>query len=193
MSWRGVAAAGLGTWLAGCGMWPIGDSPTPGGVESIDDARLREADAEPGNWLTYGGTYAEQRYSPLAKIDEYNVSGLGLAFALEMGTRRGLEATPLVVDGVIYTTSSWSVVHAVDARTGQQLWRFDPQVPRRYGGLVCCDVVNRGVALYEGRVYVGTLDGRLVALDAKIGRAGLVRRHGGPDPAVLDHHGARAS
>ncbi len=169
MSWRGVAAVGVGTWLTGCGIWPLGDSPTPRGVESIDDERLREASAEPGSWLTYGGTYAEQRYSPLAKIDEHNVSGLGLAFALEMGTRRGLEATPLVVDGVIYTTSSWSVVHAVDARTGQQLWRFDPQVPRRYGGLVCCDVVNRGVALYGGRVYFGTLDGRLVALDAKSG------------------------
>jgi PQQ-dependent dehydrogenase (methanol/ethanol family) len=138
-------------------------------VAGIDDARLRNAAQEPENWLSYGGTYAEQRYSPLAQIDETNVAQLGLAFAFEMNTTRGLEATPLVVDGVIYTTGSWSVVHAVDARTGLELWRHDPAVPRRYGGLVCCDVVNRGVALYEGRVYFGTLDGRLQALDATTG------------------------
>ncbi len=158
----------LSTALAACGGLG-GGSPAPRGVEAIDDARLRAAAEEPGSWLSYGRDYAEQRYSPLAQIDETNVAQLGLAFAFEMNTTRGLEATPLVVDGVLYTTGSWSVVHAVDARTGQQLWRHDPAVPRRYGGLVCCDVVNRGVALYKGRVYVGTLDGRLLALDAKTG------------------------
>ncbi len=154
--------------LVGCSPFAIQERPR-GGVDTIDDARLRDAAAEPESWLTYGGTYAEQRYSPLAQIDESNVAQLGLAFAFDTNTTRGLEATPLVVDGVIYTTGSWSVVYAVDARTGQELWRHDPQVPRRWGGLVCCDVVNRGVALYEGRVYLGTLDGRLQALDAKSG------------------------
>ena len=86
-----------------------------------------------------------------------------------MGTLRGLEATPLVHDGVLYTTSAWSVVYAIDARTGAVLWRHDPAVPKDHAKFVCCDVVNRGVALYGDKVYVGTIDGRLVALDRKTG------------------------
>jgi quinohemoprotein ethanol dehydrogenase len=86
-----------------------------------------------------------------------------------MQTLRGLEATPLVHDGVLYTTSAWSVVYAIDARTGAVLWRHDPAVPKDHAKFVCCDVVNRGVALYGDKVYVGTLDGRLVALDRKTG------------------------
>jgi PQQ-dependent dehydrogenase (methanol/ethanol family) len=164
-----IACVLLAAAFAGCGLLGRWDRAAPRGVDAIDDERLRGAAREPESWLTYGGTYAEQRYSPLAQIDETNVAQLGLAWAFETGSKRGLEATPLVVDGVIYTTSSWSVVHAIDARTGQPLWRYDPEVPRRYGGLACCDVVNRGVALYQGRVLVGTLDGRLVALDARSG------------------------
>ncbi len=144
-------------------------TPPGGGAAFVDDARLRAARAEPGNWLTYGGDYGEQRFSRLDQINEHNVAQLGLAWAFETGTKRGLEATPIVVDGVIYTTGTWSVVYAVDARSGELLWRHDPQVERRYGGLVCCDVVNRGVAVYKGRVYLGVLDGRLQALDAKTG------------------------
>jgi quinohemoprotein ethanol dehydrogenase len=136
---------------------------------AVDDARLAGADAEQGDWLTHGRTYGEQRYSPLAQIHEGNVGALGLAWFLDTQTTRGLEATPLVADGILYTTGSWSVVFAVDARTGKPLWTYDPQVPRAAGRNACCDVVNRGVALYAGRVYVGTLDGRLVALDAATG------------------------
>ncbi|MEN8161344.1 MAG: PQQ-dependent dehydrogenase, methanol/ethanol family, partial [Myxococcota bacterium] len=163
-----IACGLLSAALVGCGLttWEV---QAPPGVDTIDDARLRAADAEPGSWLSYGRGYAEQRYSPLSHIDDTNVGELGLAWAYETGSKRGLEATPLVVDGVIYTTSSWSVVHAVDARTGEALWRHDPEVPRRYGSIACCDVVNRGVALYRGRVLVGTLDGRLLALDAETG------------------------
>ncbi len=135
----------------------------------VDDARLRAAGTDGGHWLTHGRTYDEQRYSPLAQIDAGNVHELGLRWSFETGTRRGLEATPIVVDGVLYTTGTWSVVYAIDARTGGLIWRFDPRVPRRYGAIACCDVVNRGVALYAGRVYVGTLDGRLVALDSATG------------------------
>jgi quinohemoprotein ethanol dehydrogenase len=137
---------------------------------SVDDARLRAAASEPGNWLTHGGTYAEQRYSTLEQIRVDNVAQLGLAWSLDTETNRGLEATPLVADGILYTTGSWSVVFAVDARSGRFLWRYDPQVPREKGKDACCDVVNRGVALYQGKVYVGTLDGRLIALDAASGR-----------------------
>jgi quinohemoprotein ethanol dehydrogenase len=121
------------------------------------------------DWSLYGGTYDEQRFSPLKQINEQNVEKLGLVWSHEFGTHRGLEATPLVVNGVIYTTVEWSVVYALDARTGQVLWTYDPKVPRARARTICCDVVNRGVALYHGKVYVGTLDGRLIALDAKSG------------------------
>jgi quinohemoprotein ethanol dehydrogenase len=144
-------------------------APAPRGVDAVDDARLVAADDEPGSWLSHGGNYAEQRHSRLDRIREDNVAQLGLAFFVDTGQRRGHEATPIVVDGVIYTTASWSVVLAVDARTGRLLWTHDPKVPPETGGKACCDVVNRGVAVYRGRVYFGTLDGRLVALDAKTG------------------------
>jgi quinohemoprotein ethanol dehydrogenase len=117
----------------------------------------------------YGRTNDEQRFSPLNQVNEQNVSKLGLIWSHEFGTTRGLEATPLVVNGVIYTTGEWSVVYAIDARTGRLLWTYDPKVPRARAHSICCDVVNRGVALYHGKVYAGTLDGRLVALDAKSG------------------------
>jgi len=136
---------------------------------AVDDARLLAADGDAGNWLTHGRTYAEQRMSPLDQIDERNVARLGLAWSLELGTNRGVEATPIVVDGVLFATGPWSVVYAVDARSGRLLWQHDPQVPRRYGRIACCDVVNRGVALYRGKLFSGTLDGRLLALDAATG------------------------
>ncbi len=138
-------------------------------VGEIDDARLLGAAADPDGWLTHGRTQAEDRFSPLAEIDEHNVSSLGLAWVFETGTTRGLEATPLVHDGVLYATGTWSVVYALDATTGRLIWRHDPRVPRSKGADACCDVVNRGVALYRGRVFVGTLDGRLIALDARSG------------------------
>lgn len=137
---------------------------------TVDDARLRAAAGEPQNWLTHGGTYAEQRFSPLTAISADNVGQLGLLWSYDTQTNRGLEATPLVVDGVMYTTGSWSIVFALDARSGKELWRYDPHVPGDTGPKACCDVVNRGVALYKGRVYVGTLDGRLIALDAASGQ-----------------------
>jgi PQQ-dependent dehydrogenase (methanol/ethanol family) len=111
----------------------------------------------------------EQRYSPLKQIDEQSVGKLGLAWSFEFETVRGEEATPLEKDGVLYTTSAWSIAYAFDAKKGTLLWKYDPQVPKDHDKYVCCDVVNRGVALYKGRVYLATLDGRLVALDAKTG------------------------
>jgi quinohemoprotein ethanol dehydrogenase len=141
-----------------------------GNAAGIDDARLRNADEDTANWLMYGRTYDEHRFSPLAQIDEQSIDELGLAWSLELDTTRGLEATPLVNDGIIYTTGSWSIVYAIDAVSGEIIWTFDPEVARaRIARFVCCDVVNRGVALYGGNVYVGTLDGRLLALDAASG------------------------
>ncbi|HEX7375194.1 MAG TPA: PQQ-dependent dehydrogenase, methanol/ethanol family, partial [Steroidobacteraceae bacterium] len=148
----------------------IGTALAAGGAATVDGARIAGADREPQNWLSHGRTYGEQRYSPLAQINAGNAEQLGLAWSVPMGTYRGLEATPLVVDGVMYTTATWSVVHALDAATGRQLWTYDPQVPREWGRYGCCDAVNRGVAVWRGRVYVGTFDGRLIAIDAKTGR-----------------------
>jgi PQQ-dependent dehydrogenase (methanol/ethanol family) len=122
------------------------------------------------DWTTYGRTYDEQRFSPLKQINEQNVGRLGLVWNRELGTTRGLEATPLVSNGVIYTTGEWSMAYALDAKTGEILWTFDPNVPRARARTLCCDAVNRGVALYNGRVYLATLDGRLIALDAKSGK-----------------------
>lgn len=135
----------------------------------VDNTRLQNADQEPGNWLSYGRTYDEQRFSPLDQINETTAKDLGLAWSYATGTIRGLEATPLVVDGVMYVSGSWSRVYAIEAKTGRELWTFDPEVPGEWARKACCDVVNRGVAVWQGRVYVGTLDGRLVALDAGSG------------------------
>ena len=141
------------------------------GAGQVDGVRIANADDEPGQWLSYGRTYDEQRFSPLAQVTTENVSELGLAWSYDTGQTRGHEATPIMVDGRIYLTASWSVVHALDAATGRPIWIFDPEVPREWARWVCCDVVNRGPAVWEGRVYVGTLDGRLIAIDAETGKA----------------------
>jgi quinohemoprotein ethanol dehydrogenase len=142
----------------------------PDAASRVDDARLVSADKDSANWLTYGRTYDEQRFSPLRQVSESTVTRLGLAWSQELPTTRGLEATPIVVDGVLYTTGSWSIVYAFDAATGKPRWTYDPKVDRTRTRTVCCDVVNRGLALYKGRVYVGTLDGRLIAIDAQTGK-----------------------
>src|SRR6202521_5049117 len=139
-------------------------------VASLDESRLIHADQEPGNWMSHGRTYSEQRFSPLKQIDHRNIGQLGLAWSVDLDTRRGQEATPVVVDGVMFFTTAWSKVYAVKAATGEQLWSYDPKVPPEWAVNACCDVVNRGVAVWRGKVFVGTLDGRLVALDAARGK-----------------------
>jgi len=119
--------------------------------------------------MTYGRTYDEQRFSLLNQINDHNVSGLGLAWYYDLDTNRGQEATPIVVDGVMYFTSAWSKVFALNAATGKLLWSYDPKVPGNWAVNACCDVVNRGVAAWKGKIFVGTLDGRLIALDASNG------------------------
>jgi quinohemoprotein ethanol dehydrogenase len=138
--------------------------------QAVDDARLVNADETPGDWLSYGRNYQENRYSPLNQITKSNINELGLAWSINLGTTRGIEATPIVVDGIMYLTGPWSIVYAIDARKGEILWIYDPEVPKGYGEKACCDVVNRGVALYKGMVYVGSLDGRLIAIDAASGK-----------------------
>jgi PQQ-dependent dehydrogenase (methanol/ethanol family) len=148
----------------------------------VDDARLRGAAQDDANWLSHGRDYREQRFSPLDEINEYNVSELGLAWTFDLQTMRGVQSTPLVVDGVFYVTGPWSLVHALDGATGELLWSFDPEVPGRHAKKTCCGVSNRGVAFYQGLVFVGTLDGRLIALDAQSGR--VVWETATVDPAL---------
>lgn len=124
----------------------------------------------PGDWPMYGRDYSEQRFSPLDSIDRDNVDRLDLAWYFEFDTNRGQEGTPLVVDGMLYASSAWSKVWAVDARSGELAWSHDPEVPGKFGAKACCDVVNRGLAYSDGKIFVGTLDGRLQALDAGSGK-----------------------
>ena len=137
--------------------------------------------ANPGSeWLNYGRGYKEQRFSPLDSINRDNIDDLDLAWSFKFDTARGMEATPLVHNGVIYISTGWSHVHALDARTGEQLWHYDAQVPKSHLIKTCCGAVNRGVALWQGdaesdlQVFFGTLDGRLVALDANTGTANWI-------------------
>ncbi len=151
--------------FAACGQQEQAAQRTPG----VTAGRLANAASDASNWLSHGRTYDEQRFSPLDSINTENVGELGLAWYFDVPTNRGMEATPIVVDGRMYVTGSWSIVYALDAATGKELWRYDPEVPGPWAQYACCDVVNRGVAAWGNNVYVGTLDGYLVALDADTG------------------------
>ncbi len=153
------------------------ESPEPGSIQhiqsvtkAVDNLRLLKADETPGDWLSYGRNYEETRFSDIDKINKSNVNQLGLVWSSNLETKRGIESTPLVVDGIMYVTGPWSIVYAIDARSGKLIWKYDPKVPKEIGKKACCDVVNRGVALYKGMVYLGTLDGRLIAIDAALGQ-----------------------
>ncbi len=176
----------LGLWLIGVSLIPLSGpshgaaappatapaSATPAKAPGdVDAARLAAADQEPQNWFTGGrdknGTY----YSPLSGIDAKNVARLGFAWQYDLGNpMRGQEATPIVIDGVMYTSGTWGYVYAVNAATGKELWRYDPKPDYFSARHPCCDLVNRGVAVWKGKVYVAAVDGRLHALDAATGK-----------------------
>ena len=145
----------------------VGDASAS--VAAVDTQRIMNAAQEPEMWLSYGGSYDETRHSSLASINGDTIQDLGVDWVYEMDKPRGAEATPIVVDGVMYVTGSWSVVYAIDARTGKELWTYDPEVSGEDAAKGCCDVVNRGVAVHNGKVFVGVFDGRLEALDAASG------------------------
>ncbi len=139
-------------------------------TSAVDQQAIIENAEDSRNWLNYGLNFAENRHSTLDQITAENAERLGLAWSTSIGSKRGFESTPLVVDGVMYLTGPWSIVHALDAKTGAELWTYDPEVPRDYAYKGCCDVVNRGVALHKGKVFVGAFDGHLHALDATTGK-----------------------
>jgi quinohemoprotein ethanol dehydrogenase len=148
-------------------------TPTAGAAPpaaAVDAARLQAADAEPQNWYTGGRDQGGTYYSPLATINAANVKDLGFAWSYDLGSPlRGQEATPIVVDGIMYTSGTWGYVYAVNAATGREVWRYDPHSDFQAGRNPCCDLVNRGVAVWQGKVYVAAGDGRLHAIDAATG------------------------
>ena len=167
--WIGVLLSGA--MLAGCSQGG-GESASPAAAAAaanVTAERLLNAENEPGQWMTYGGTYSEQRFSPLTKIDSSNVSSLGLQWYADYETNQNQHGSPLYIDGVIYVSTARNVVHAFDARTGKQIWKYNPMIQGvrlRYN----VGLVNRGIAAWQGKIIMGTLDARLVAIDAKTGK-----------------------
>jgi quinohemoprotein ethanol dehydrogenase len=157
-----VASVGIMAWLASA-------QQVRGPVVTLD--ALINAAGNGTEWLTYGHDYAETHFSPLAEINGKNVKRLSLKWSAETQAPQGtVEATPLMHNGVLYGILPWNVMYALDARTGKEKWRWDPEVTRAHIQGLCCGPVNRGVAVYNGRVYAGFLDGRVVAVDAETGK-----------------------
>ncbi|GAA3659663.1 PQQ-dependent dehydrogenase, methanol/ethanol family [Acetobacter lovaniensis] len=149
---------------------PYAAAPARADSQSDTGQAIIHTDEHPENWLSYGRTYSEQRYSPLDQINRSNVGNLKLAWYFNLDSNRGQEGTPLIVDGIMYATTNWSKMKALDAATGKLLWEYDPKVPGNIADKGCCDTVNRGAGYWNGKVYFGTFDGRLIALDAKTGK-----------------------
>lgn len=154
--------------LAGCG-----DKNSK--TNELDSAELASQALLSGggngdDWAAIGFNYDERRYSPLTDINDQNVNKLGIAWFADLPDARGQEATPVIVDGKLYVSHAWSKVTAWEAATGKQLWSFDPEVPPERAVQACCDVVNRGVAVWGDKLFVGTIDGRLIALDRSSGK-----------------------
>lgn len=167
---RSITAASAGAFLlAALGPVARGMAEEPRAA-AVDQKRLEQADSEPGQWMSHGRDWSEQRFSPLAQINDTNAGRLGLVWYADLNTYRGVEATPLAIDGVLYNVSAWSIVTAYDATSGKVLWTYDPKVPTDFARITCCGPVSRGLAAWKGRIYVAALDGRLIALDAANGR-----------------------
>jgi len=176
--------------IAGCAA--TGGSPRPQWDGELSAAVTAAATPRPGdqdenwtprpeNWPSDGRDYTAQRYSPLTQIDASNVSRLGLAWFDDLDTYRGVEATPIYANGVLYNILPFNVTIAYDARTGERLWTYDPQVPREHARYACCEPVSRGLALWKNRVIIATLDGRLIALDKATGQPLWTTRTFGDD------------
>jgi PQQ-dependent dehydrogenase (methanol/ethanol family) len=166
-----AAALGAVVFLCSAGFAPAAPPESASRLATlaqIDGGKI--ANPPPSDWLSNGRDYREQRFSPLAQINTKSVSKLGVAWEFRTFSTRALEASPIVANGVMFVTAPWSKVFALDAKTGKQIWSYDPHVPGAWGRYACCDVPNRGVALWKGAVFVATLDGRLVKLDAATGR-----------------------
>jgi quinohemoprotein ethanol dehydrogenase len=170
-NWKNMRAkVGLAAMMTMAGLALAGSALSQDKPANVDAKRLANAATEADSWLSDGRTYNAQRYSPLTQINAGNVDKIGLAWYDELDTYRGVEATPLYADGVLYNISAWNIATAYDARTGKRLWTYDPKVPREMGRYACCEPVARGLALWKGKAIIATLDGRLIALDVTTGK-----------------------
>src|SRR5258706_9607860 len=151
----------LGFLALGCSLDANGE---PG---FIDDNRLLKAQVDSSNWLSHGRDYSNQRFSPLKQINKGNVKRLATAWTFKSGVSSTFQTTPIVVDGVMYLSLPFNHVVALDARTGKELWRYKHT---RRTEKMCCGPANRGVAVAYGKVFLGTVDARLIALDQKSGK-----------------------
>jgi quinohemoprotein ethanol dehydrogenase len=156
--------------LVAASIAPRAASAGAGTAAEVTQARLEQADRDPEDWMSVGRTWSEQRFSPLDEINSRTVRRLGVAWYADLDTYRGVEATPLEIDGVLYNISAWDVTTAYEATSGKVLWRFDPHIPLEWGRRACCGPVSRGLAAWQGRIIIATLDGRLIALDAANGK-----------------------
>ena len=155
-------SAGAALW-SGCDSGSAPDEAAPSAeaadgaaprIGLIDDERIKNAGSEPGNWLAYGRDYNEQRFSPLTQVNRETVSRLAPTWVDDLNSVYAQEATPIVVDGTLFVSTAFSIVHAYDAVTGERKWTYDPEVPREFLRKACCGPVNRGVAVYRGNVYL---------------------------------------
>ena len=167
---RTRAGAALAAFAALASALILGAAAPGSGPAHVDSARMARANAEAGQWMSPGRTYDEQRFSPLTQVNQKTVGQLGLAWYADLDADRGVEASPLMVDGVLYDITPWNITTAFDAKTGRKLWTYDPKVAQDFGRLACCDIVTRGLAAWKGKVIIATLDGRLIALDARTGQ-----------------------
>ena len=162
----GVLAAAAMSWALSSGAVASSQHADPA---NVTPERLAKAASEPGQWMTYGGTYSEQRFSPLTKINASTIGSLGLQWFADYETNQDQHGSPLYIDGIIYVSTARNVVYAFDAKTGEQVWKYNPMIRGerlRYN----LGLVNRGIAAWRGKIIMGTLDARLVAIDAKTGK-----------------------
>ena len=170
MLMRAAVLVMLSLALMSCGKsHPATESRRSQHLGWVDAARLARTEAEPDEWVSPGRDAGGTYFSPLSQINEHSVEKLGFAWQYALGTSRGLEATPVVVDGVMFAVGNLGRVYALNAATGARIWTFVPTIDMQWARYACCDVVNRGIAVWKGRVYVGALDGYLYALDADTG------------------------
>ena len=162
------SALGMAAALAFC----TSGAAAQNGPTVVNGQTMRDIDApaQVGDWLSYSRGWNEQRFSPLDQINDRNVGQLGLAWYDDLETMRGVQASPLVIDGVLYNVSIYNVVTAYDGKTGRKLWTYDPKVGAEWARLACCGPSARGIAAWNGKIYIGALDGRLIAIDQKTGQ-----------------------
>ena len=165
--WLIAAAAGAALITGSCKKV---DGPSEVPAFAAINGDYLKTGGDGSNWAMTGFSYDEQRHSPLKQINDGNVHDLGIAWFADLPDARGQEATPVVVDGKMFISTAWSKVFAYDAKTGKPMWSFDPEVDKARGVKACCDVVNRGISFWKGSIFVGTIDGRLISLDAATGK-----------------------